>query len=574
MNAARSTAPIALVIALGIAGPAGCSSDDSATPTPSPDGGADVSASGGRGGAGGTAGSGGRGGTAGASTGGAGASTGGAGGNTGGAGGTMAGGAGGLREAGSDASDAGTSTDASDASVASDAADATSGSGLFLYYPFDTTAYTFADASGNGRDATAGSFTWIPGRTGNALKIDGTFGYVNLPTTGITDGLNDFTVSVWVNPTGLAGNFMRLWDFGTNGDNYIMVTPRAGGGLDRPIFSSKVFATDGSTGEQRLVSDVGTALALGTWQNVTVTQAGDTATMYINGVVVGSNAIDGGPGGGPITNRASLYSSTQNYLGKSQFPDPRFNGAYDDFKFYSRALSPDEVGVLSGLEAGTVDPTGLRVAYDFDQSNTLTVADSSGNVNDAGQDMSGNAGGLASTAGAVRQAVTLDGNQGFLRLPNAIASTLTDFTIAAWINNISNRNWARLFDFGNDTNTYMMLTPHSGDGNSGNKIRFSLKIAGVNNGNEQFFDGDTLALGSWQHVAVTRSGNLVIIYHNGVLVGAGSVTGTLPATTNNYIGRSQFPDPLLNASLDDFRIYNRALSAAEIAALAATPDGG
>jgi hypothetical protein len=394
---------------------------------------------------------------------------------------------------------------------------------------------------------------------------------VNLPTTGITDGLNDFTVSVWVNPTALAGNWMRLWDFGTNGDNYIMATPRAGNALDRPVFSSKVLAsaTDGGTGEQQLVSDVGTALTLGTWQNVTVTQAGDTATMYINGVVVGTNAT--------ITNRASLYSSTQNYLGRSQFADPRFNGAYDDFKLYSRALSADEVGVLSGLEAGTVDPTGLRVAYDFDQSNTLTVADSSGNVNDAGdagQDMSGNAGGLSSTAGHIRQAVTLDGNQGYLRLPNAVASTLTDFTIAAWINNISNRNWARLFDFGIDTNTYMMLTPHSGDGNSGNKIRFSLKIAGVNNGNEQFFDGDTLAIGSWQHVAVTRSGNLVVIYHNGVLVGAGSVTGTLPATTNNYIGRSQFPDPLLNASVDDFRIYNRALSAAEIAALAATPDGG
>src|SRR5262249_51433304 len=155
---------------------------------------------------------------------------------------------------------------------------------------FDTTDYTFADASGNGRDARAGSFTWIAGRSGNALQIDGAFGYVNLPTAGITDGLNDFTVSVWVNPVGLAGNFMRLWDFGTNTDNYIMATPRAGNALDRPVFSSKVFPTDGGTGEQQLVSDVGTALALGTWQNVTVTQAGDTATMYINGIVVGTNA--------------------------------------------------------------------------------------------------------------------------------------------------------------------------------------------------------------------------------------------------------------------------------------------
>src|ERR1044071_7278001 len=238
------------------------------------------------------------------------------------------------------------------------------------------------------------------------------------------------------------------------------------------------------------------------------------------------------------------------------------------------------VGLSSPIRDSTERTTissSIRAPFRRTRSAFSPVSDSSGNVNDAGdagQDMSGNAGGLSSTAGHIRQAVTLDGNQGYLRLPNAVASTLTDFTIAAWINNISNRNWARLFGFGIDTNTYMMLTPHSGDGNSGNKIRFSLKIAGVNNGNEQFFDGDTLSTGSWQHVAVTRSGNLVIIYHNGALVGAGSVTGSLPATTNNYIGRSQFPDPLLNASLDDFRIYNRALGAAEIAALAAMPDGG
>jgi hypothetical protein len=40
-------------------------------------------------------------------------------------------------------------------------------------------------------------------------------------------------------------------------------------------------------------------------------------------------------------------------------------------------------------------------------------------------------------------------------------------------------------------------------------------------------------------------------------------------TTKNYIGRSQFADdPDLDGMIDDFRIYDRALSAAEVAALA------
>ena len=36
------------------------------------------------------------------------------------------------------------------------------------------------------------------------------------------------------------------------------------------------------------------------------------------------------------------------------------------------------------------------------------------------------------------------------------------------------------------------------------------------------------------------------------------------ATTQNYIGRSQFADPYLDGRVDDFRVYNRALSSSEI----------
>ena len=38
----------------------------------------------------------------------------------------------------------------------------------------------------------------------------------------------------------------------------------------------------------------------------------------------------------------------------------------------------------------------------------------------------------------------------------------------------------------------------------------------------------------------------------------------LGATTQNRIGRSQFADPYLDGRVDDFRIYNRAISASEV----------
>ena len=39
-------------------------------------------------------------------------------------------------------------------------------------------------------------------------------------------------------------------------------------------------------------------------------------------------------------------------------------------------------------------------------------------------------------------------------------------------------------------------------------------------------------------------------------------------TANNFIGKSQYADdPYLDADIDDFRVYKRALTAAEITAL-------
>jgi hypothetical protein len=44
----------------------------------------------------------------------------------------------------------------------------------------------------------------------------------------------------------------------------------------------------------------------------------------------------------------------------------------------------------------------------------------------------------------------------------------------------------------------------------------------------------------------------------------------MAATSQNWLGRSQFitVDPYFNGSLDDFRIYNRALSESEVRYLA------
>jgi hypothetical protein len=110
---------------------------------------------------------------------------------------------------------------------------------------------------------------------------------------------------------------------------------------------------------------------------------------------------------------------------------------------------------------------------------------------------------------------------------------------------------------------------YSGNGN----IRFAIK----NNGSsEQIIDGQsTLATDGWHHVDVTLNGSTGTLYVDGVQVGSNTSMIIKPsnmgATTHNWIGRSQYSaDPYLNGRVDDFRLYSRVLSAADIAALAAS----
>ncbi len=79
-------------------------------------------------------------------------------------------------------------------------------------------------------------------------------------------------------------------------------------------------------------------------------------------------------------------------------------------------------------------------------------------------------------------------------------------------------------------------------------------------------------------MTVTVSGTTRTLYVNGTAVGSNpDITihpSDLGTTTQDWIGRSEYGgDPYLNAAVDDFNIYSRALSAAEVATLATGQPG-
>jgi hypothetical protein len=142
-------------------------------------------------------------------------------------------------------------------------------------------------------------------------------------------------------------------------------------------------------------------------------------------------------------------------------------------------------------------------------------------------------------------------------------SALHDFTISAWVKPQAVDTWARVFDFGSSTDVNMFLTV-----SAGSAPRFSITTTG--GGNEQRLSGTApLPAGQWTHLAATLSGTTGTLYVNGVAVATNTnmtlTPSSLGTTTNNWSGKSQYDaDPLLNATVDEFQIYNRGLSAAEV----------
>jgi regulation of enolase protein 1 (concanavalin A-like superfamily) len=213
--------------------------------------------------------------------------------------------------------------------------------GQLTYLKFDEPGGTRAiDSWGAMHGTLAATATRSDGKYVNALKLDGTAtAYATLPT-GIVSSLSDFTISTWVRMDALA-NWMRVFDFGNSTSQYMFLSLQAGTTTVNNVKLSIVRYAIKNGGTELNVS-APYAFPLNTWVQLAVTQAGNTARLYINGSLVATNtALNIKPS--QLTATGTTTGTTLNYLGKSQFSDPMFNGSIDEFKIYSRALSDSEI---------------------------------------------------------------------------------------------------------------------------------------------------------------------------------------------------------------------------------------
>ena len=165
-------------------------------------------------------------------------------------------------------------------------------------------------------------------------------------------------------------------------------------------------------------------------------------------------------------------------------------------------------------------------------------------------------------------------------------------TVELWVTMDTNRDWSALFSAGtssalegnsaggNDHFPYMQIIPRTGDGGDGNDLRVTTNgVAGPEGYVDEPGDGSDLLVGVQEHIVAVfdQSGGLpgtITVYRNGVQYGnTASIAANLdlaamatafPVTTagdvNVWLGRSQWPDALVDASVNELRIYSHALT--------------
>lgn len=245
------------------------------------------------------------------------------------------------------------------------------------------------------------------------------------------------------------------------------------------------------------------------------------------------------------------------------------------------AITCPEVGgtvtaPLASSEKKPKDPKEALAGYwKLDEKKDSTARDSSGNGNDGllyGDCL------WQPKAGAVHGALLLDGIDDYVELPiGPLISQLTNCTIMTWVNWSGAGEWWRIFDFGTSDAVNMFLTPKTGSGDSNPTdvrcLRFAITLGGGSN-EEQVTAPCELPTG-WHHVAVAiDDDHITTLYLDGTPVAENTVMTLTPSdlgvTSNNWLGRSQYEgDSLYAGSLDDFRIYDQALSEGEIQAVMA-----
>jgi hypothetical protein len=208
----------------------------------------------------------------------------------------------------------------------------------------------------------------------------------------------------------------------------------------------------------------------------------------------------------------------------------------------------------------TAAPGALVGAWPFSEGAGDTTSDYTGN---------GNAGTLSGVvnweaAGRMGTALRFDGNSGGVHLAVTDSLALSSaFTIAAWISP-HGTGWQSVVSRQMADNSPQLGLYVGAD------YRPYVEVQ-LESGLQSLWGLTALPRGNFSHVAATYDGQMLRLLVNGVVDAEIPVSGTLPPTARRMqIGRDSHAN-FFRGAIDELRIYNIALSAADTTAVLSTP---
>jgi hypothetical protein len=440
--------------------------------------------------------------------------------------------------------------------------------GMVGYWKLDDASGTSAvDSSGNGNTGTlTNGPTWTTGRIGGAVDFDGTNDYINAGTDASLSLTGNFSLSAWINPSsyhttgyfGLKNGFIGRGPAGT--------------------FNYALQATDATTisfikrtSPEALIfyNFTGISTLTDQWTLVSAIVSGSTVTLYINGQYFGAQSI------GTIASVAGdvLYLGT-NIPGNSECS---FTGKLDEVRIYNRALSAEEVAKLYRTTAPDDPDQGLVGYWPFngkDISGT-TAFDRSGKGNNGTLTNS-----PTKTIGKSGQGLSFNGTNQYSSISHSTSLNISgQIALSAWVN-VSVWPTSHASSCGSSAACETIIEK----GYNGTSEPFHLRIrniSGVISLNVGSYNSPTdygaswtisgWNLNEWHHVVGLYNGSNWIIYVDGVQkVSTAAASGAITNAETVQIGASKISGAMaryFNGKIDEPRVYNRALSAAEVTAL-------
>ncbi len=454
--------------------------------------------------------------------------------------------------------------------------------GLVGYWTFDGEDMingVAKDLSANGNNANliniSTSTFYTVGKMRQAFNFDGINNYLNAGSDSTLDDVQNFngiTISFWIKPKSNSTKTIFTKGDGTDNSGTWSVIKSSATNPARLIFN-KEGSTDSSVYyDNFFTNDV--------WQHVVITW--NAFMIFSSGVKVYKNSFLVSQSG--VTDGATSNSdaSSNLYIGGDPTNSSFSDNTLDDVRIYKRVLRDYEIAQLYNLGASNKLSVSPNFNIDYCNNNiscylvgwwTFDGKNISNNVIDSSnQGNNGYLSNITSTSSSVvvgktGQGLRFDGIDDYIVTKNTVNIPKT--TISAWIkiNSIPSSN-ILITGFMNGINASSYDKDLYID--TSGKLRFYVYDG---SGKTTSLPSNPIPFNTWVHVVGTADGSNAYAYVNGVQVGSVAAGNTYTSYTvpnifiqgqTNSVGTSGGYGPI---SIDDVRVYSKALSSGEIGKL-------